>query len=69
MGYSFSHPNRGRVQERRKTRSKCSLFRRKIVYANPDLAEAAAAEMAAIYQQEFRAYPCDRCRCWHVGRP
>lgn len=66
---AYSQRNRHKQQDRRKTRSRCSRFRKKKVYLNPECAEEAAADMQARYRQTFQAYPCDRCRCWHVGRP
>lgn len=65
----LSHPNRQRVQDRRKVRSRCSRFRKKVLLDNPKAAEEAAEEMARRYRQTFAAYECDRCGAWHVGRP
>lgn len=61
-------PRLYRVQERLKPVPACSRWRKKIRYKTEDEAKEAAVEMARQYRQVFRAYECDCCNGYHVGR-
>lgn len=65
----FSKPNRYRVQQRSRPSNRCKHYNHpKLKYDTKDDATKAAEFMADKYKQPFRAFPCDHCRRWHVGR-